>query len=135
MAKFRPFSFNLVLQLFLWGGLLTIAYYGSSRSLLAALWGALILLQIAIHLRHFRNLILFRFAYRSDGIKGQVEYADWLSLRMSSREMFLVAALFLIVYLFSDSLFVLGGAVSCFLTGFRHALLSKRAAAASLSGS
>jgi hypothetical protein len=123
--KFQVFSFKYVLGLIMFGGLIWIVHNSGLTSLFSVMWGGLVLLQFAIHLRHVRNLTLFRYASRSIGVKGHIRYARWLSLRLSSIELFSFGIMFLMVYLFSGSLAILGGAVSCLLTALRHLLLSK----------
>src|SRR5262245_55223243 len=127
--KFQAISFRYVLGLVLYGGLLWIVHYCGLANLFSVLWGGLFLLQLAIHLRHFHNLILFRYAIRSIGIQGHIQYARWLVLRISSIEFFGFGLMYSIAYLFSESLVILGGAVACLLISLRHLLLSKGKAA------
>ena len=98
-------------------------------SLFSVLWGGLVLSQFAIHLRHLRNLILFRYASRSIDIQGRIQYARWLLLRLSSIEFFGFGLMFSLAYLFSGSLVILGGAVFCLRIALRHLLLSRHKAA------
>jgi hypothetical protein len=126
IANLQPVSFNLVLQLFLFSGLLAISYYTMSLNFFTFFWGSLVLLQFAVHSRHFRNIILFYFAKKSEGIRGQIEYDHKLSLRLSSYDFLYFALLFLFTYLMSGSIFLLGGAASCLLTTARQIMLSRK---------
>jgi hypothetical protein len=127
--KFQAISFRYVLELVLFGGLLWIVHNSGLTNLFSVFWGGLVLLQLTIHLDHFRNLTLFRYASRSIGIQGHIQYARWLTLRLSSIKSFGFSLMFSMVYLFSDNLVILGGAISCLLMALRHLLLSKGKAA------
>jgi hypothetical protein len=70
--------------------------------------GAMILVQFAIHMRHFRNLFLFRAA-RSDAVRGRIEYSRRVILRSSSFELVEFSGLFFALFAFTHSWFVLGG--------------------------
>jgi hypothetical protein len=87
--------------------------------------GAVVLLELAIHMRHFRNLVLFRALVGSDAVRGRIEYPRRLMLRMSSLECFAFSGMFGLVFLFTGSLFVLGGAVACMSLGGKHLRLAR----------
>ena len=87
--------------------------------------GMFLLLEVAIHLRHFRNASLIRTAKRHGGIDGQITYKRWFSYRISANDLYIVSALFLVVAVLTYSLFFLGGAISCLVTGIRHSRLAK----------
>lgn len=88
--------------------------------------GALILLQLAIHIRHLRNWFLFRYGFGPQGMKGHIEYPRELVLRMSALEILLFAVVFLILYALSANLLFLGGATSCAVTAFKHYRLARK---------
>jgi hypothetical protein len=88
--------------------------------------GSLILREVAIHLRHIRNITLFRLVKSAGGLTGKVEYSRWLSLKMSAAELLSFAGLFLFISLALGSWLFLGGAISCFVTGFQHWGWSKK---------
>ena len=127
--RFQAISFKYVLELVLFGGLLWIVHSSGLTNLFSLLWGGLVLSQFAIHLRHLRNLILFRYASRSICIQGRIQYARWLTLRLSSIEFLGFSLMFSTTYLLSDSPVIIGGAVSCLLIALRQLLLSKGKAA------
>jgi len=127
--RFQAISFRYVLDLVLYGGLLWIVHYCGLPKLFSVLWGGLVLLQLAVHLDHFHYLTLFRYASRSIGIQGHIQFARWLLLRLSSIRFFGLSLMFSMAYLFFGSLVILGGAISCLLMAIRHLLLSKGKAA------
>ncbi len=84
------------------------------------LLGGLILLELAVHVRHVRNLYLFRMALLPHAIRGRIEYSRSVALRVSSIELVSFAAMFLVVFVFTHSSFVLGGSVTCLYTAWTH---------------
>ena len=82
--------------------------------------GMLILLQVAVHLRHIRNLALFRAIEQGESVTGRLEYSRFMTLKMSAVEFWSIAALFLLVFLLTSSWFFLGGAASCLGVGLKH---------------
>jgi hypothetical protein len=119
IANLRRFSFRFFLMLVFVGGLLLIAYSVEFPVAFAFLWGMFFWMQIAVHMRHVRNLMVFSYARTSTGVSGQLGYEHWLSLRLSALDMTSFAILFLIVFLFWGSFFMLGGAIGCFSVGLR----------------
>jgi hypothetical protein len=89
--------------------------------------GMFLLLEVAVHLRHFRNIFLIHEIRKTGGVEGQIAYKKWFIYRNSANELYLSAALFLLVALLTYSLFFLGGAIMCFGTGFKHSRLAKKA--------
>ncbi|SRR6266545_2468389 len=89
-------------------------------------WNVL-LLEIAVHLRHLRNISLIREIRRNGGVEGKISYRKWFTYRISAFEFYVLSVLFLIVAMLTYSLFFLGGAIMCFGTGFKHSRLAKKA--------
>ena len=89
--------------------------------------GMFLLMEIAVHLRHLRNVSLIREIRKSGGVEGQISYRKWFSYRISALEFYTFSALFLIIAILSYSPFFLGGAMMCFGTGFKHIRLAKKA--------
>ena len=89
--------------------------------------GMFLLLEVAVHLRHLRNVFLIREIMKNGGASGQISYKKWFSYRLSSFELYLYFGLFLIVAVLETSPFFLGGAIMCFGNGFKHNLLAKKA--------
>ena len=91
--------------------------------------GMFLLMEVAIHLRHLRNVSLIREIRRSRnrGIEGRIFYRKWFSYRISASEFYTFSILFLIIAVLSYSTFFLGGAIMCFATGLKHSRWAKRA--------
>lgn len=88
--------------------------------------GMFLLLEVAVHLRHLRNVALIREVKKSGGIEGQITYKKWFSYRMSALELYIYATLFLLIALLTYSAFFLGGAIMCYGTGFKHSRLAEK---------
>ena len=101
---------------FPWGYLLYLLYLGM-----------FLLLEVAIHVRHLRNVALIREYRKSGGIEGKISYRKWFTYRMSAAELYTLSVLFLIFAVLAYSPFFLGGATACFATGFKHVRLAKKA--------
>jgi hypothetical protein len=95
------------------------AWAASMPELFAFLLGTQLLVQFMVHVRHVRNYVLFR-AMSTDAVHGRIGYARPLMLKMSAIEIWTFAAMFAMLFFFTGSLFVLGGAVSCALLGRKH---------------
>jgi hypothetical protein len=85
------------------------------------------LIEVAVHLRHLRNIFLIREIRKSGGVDGQISYRKWFSYRVSAFELNLFGVLFLIIAILTFSTFFLGGAIVCFGTGFKHNRMAKKA--------
>ena len=86
----------------------------------------MILLELAIHMRHVRNVVLFRALVGSEGVRGRIEYPRRLMLRMSSIEGLAFSGLFAVIFLFTGSWFVLGGAFTCLSLAAKHLRLARK---------
>jgi hypothetical protein len=89
--------------------------------------GMFILLEVAVHLRHLRNVFLIQEVRKNDGVDGQISYRKWFSYRVSAFELYVYFGLFLMVAALASSPFFLGGAIMCFATGFKHNRMAKKA--------
>jgi hypothetical protein len=85
------------------------------------LMGALLLVEAVIHVRHFRNMFLFRAALTRGGLDGVIRYARWVSLLQSSVEFLGFALVFVFLYIMEGNRFLLGGATGCLAIGISHA--------------
>jgi len=90
--------------------------------------GAIVGIELAIHMRHFRNLFLFRAIVGTDQVRGRIEYARVLMLRASSFELLAFSGLFTVLVLFTRSSFAVGGAVSCLMVAVNHWMLARKQA-------
>jgi hypothetical protein len=86
-----------------------------------------LLLEVAVHLRHVRNISLIREIRKGGGVEGEIRYSKWFSYRISASEFYLYFALFFSFAVLTYSPFFLGGAIMCFATGVKHGRLSKKA--------
>ena len=86
--------------------------------------GMFLLLEVVVHLRHFRNVFLIREIRRNGGIEGQISYRKWFSYRISALELYTFSVFFFIIAALHNSAFFLGGAIMCFGTGFKHSRLA-----------
>jgi len=89
--------------------------------------GTLLLLELAVHVRHLRNLALFRAIAKGDGIQGRIEYSRATALRLSMIELTAFAGTFFVIFLFTWSSFVLGGAIACLAVAQQHRELAWKA--------
>ena len=126
-------SLRVVSPRFVFALLLTLGFLGflwllNESSPAPELWqlalGALIGVQLAVHMRHFRNLILFRAINHADWVHGRIEYGRMGMLRASSWEALAFSGFYLMLFAFTGSWFILGGVVTCFLLGVKHRRLA-----------
>jgi hypothetical protein len=88
--------------------------------------GCLVLRELAIHIRHMRNISLFRVAVGPGGLKGNIEYPRWIILRQSGVELLGFAGLLLFLSAVTGSWFVLGGTFGCSAIAAKHGAWSKK---------
>jgi hypothetical protein len=112
---------SLVLLWLLW--FLTVRLLGVPW-VFSLVFGSLFLREVAIHLRHFRNLALSLLTRAGGGLNGRIEYSRWLILRLSATGLLSFAGFFLLTSLALGSWSFLGGAISCFYTGLQHWFMS-----------
>jgi hypothetical protein len=130
----KPIS-KLHITLLILYSLLIIFIWWFTKQILFFPWtylfylGMFLLMEVAIHLRHFRSVSLIREIRRSksEGIEGKIFYRKWFSYRISASEFYTFSALFLIIAVLSYSAFFLGGALMCFATGLKHSRWAKKA--------
>lgn len=124
----RSISWRFVLAL-IWSAV-SIAFVWK-LSLQSGMWlyefwlGALISSELAVHVRHFRNLALFRMMAGGDVVRGRIEYSRSALLRSSSIELLAFAGLFIVLFVFTQSWFVLGGSISCLSIAWKHHRLAQ----------
>jgi hypothetical protein len=120
VAKIRKLSFRFFLLLFFTVGLLLIIYELHVSEVFAVVWGMFVGIQLAIHCRHIRNLVVFACARRSAGVSGKIQYEHWFSLRLAAVDSLCFGTLFLILFLFWGHLFMLGATLGCLSLALRH---------------
>ena len=127
----RPVSKLHIILLFAYSLLILVIWWVTRLSIYLE-WsyplylGMLLLVEVAVHLRHLRNVALIREIKKNGGVEGRITYKKWFSYRMSALELYIYATLFLLISLLTYSLFFLGGAIMCYGTGFKHSRLAKR---------
>ena len=127
----KPVSKRHILMLGLYSLLIVLIWWLTKR-LLFFPWtyllylGMFLLLEVAVHLRHLRNISLIREIRKNGGVEGQISYKKWFSYRISASEFYVYSVLFLIIAVLTYSSFFLGGAIMCFGTGFKHSRLAKK---------
>jgi hypothetical protein len=104
----------------------------STFSFYEIVFGSMVSVELAIHIRHFRNLFLFRAIVRSDEVQGRIQYSRPMSLRISAVELYGFATLFFLLSVFTQSWFTVGGTLSCFVTATKHLRLAQKAKASKL---
>ena len=113
--------------------LLIVAIWWLTRIVVYIRWsyvlylGMFLLLEVAVHLRHLRNVSLIREIKKNGGVEGQISYRKWFTYRISAFEFYMFSVLFLLIAALTYSLFFLGGAIMCFGTGFKHSRMAKKA--------
>lgn len=100
--------------------------FQSTPAIYEFLLGAMILLELTIHIRHVRNFFTFCIIAKSDYVRGRIEYSRIFLLRASATELFAFSGLFLLLFAFTPSWFVLGGAASCASTAVKHRQLLRK---------
>ncbi len=94
--------------------------------------GMFLLLEVAVHFRHLRNVSVIREIKKGGGVEGQIFHQKWFSYKVSASEFYRFAIFFLMIAVMYYSPFFLGGALMCFSTGIRHAQWAKKAKSNSL---
>lgn len=125
----RRFSPRFLAMLLISSGLLAFVWFLSAQSvpeMFVFASGALILLELTVHTRHLRNLFTFRAILNSDCVRGRIEYSRAFVLRMSANELFIFSAMFMLLFVFTQNWFILGGAATCFSTALKHRRLAKK---------
>lgn len=128
--RLKAFSPRFLYMLLLVASLTTFVWYLSRDSvpeMYEFLLGALILMQLTIHLRHLRNLFTFRAMSNQVDVRGRIEYSRPFILRMSSSELLIFSGFYLLLFAFLQQWFLLGGAASCLSAGVKHQKYAKKA--------
>ncbi|MBI5029825.1 MAG: hypothetical protein HZB51_04810 [Chloroflexi bacterium] len=90
------------------------------------LLGGLILREAVVHIRHWRNITMFKLAAQPNAVQGMVGYSKWTTYKMSAAELFVFAVLYLLIGLTVSSWFVLGGAFACVVLSIQHQIRARR---------
>ena len=82
--------------------------------------GGIILQEVAVLVRHIKNISLFHFAKNHRGISGQICYEKWLSYKISGIEFLSFACVYLVVFILTGSISFLGGSAFTASSGLQH---------------
>ena len=127
----KPVSTRHLILLILYS-LLIVVLWWLTKQFLFFPWtylfylGMFLLMEVAVHMRHLRNVSLIREIRKNGGVEGEIKYRKWFSYRISAAEFYLYSALFLIFAILASSPFFLGGALMCLGTGFKHSRLANK---------
>lgn len=113
-------------------GLFTLRWF-TTVELYKFVLGAMILMELAIHVRHIRNLFLYRAIVATNTVKGRIEYPRPLMLKLSSLELLAFSVLFAFLFAYTPSWFVLGGVFSCLSLSVQHSQLARKNAGSHVS--
>jgi len=92
-------------------------------------YGGLVFRQLAILIRHARNIALFRHMREHRGVSGATRYSHWLMLEVSSVEFLFSAIMLLAAFAVAGKLSLLGGALVLGVTALKHQRWSRKIAA------
>jgi hypothetical protein len=126
------FSLRFVAALLLGGTWLAIIWaltVPDDRALYECVLGAMIGGELVIHIRHARNFFLFRAIVGGEPVSGRIEYPRPVTLRLSAVELLSFAVALALLFVFTRSWFLLGGALACLLTSVKHFRLAKNSQA------
>jgi hypothetical protein len=100
-----------------------------TRSLYPFALGAIVLVEMTVHVGHLRNWFVFTHG-TAWGMEGRLEYRRRYVLLASVSELFAFAALYGVLWAVTGSPFVPGGGVACATLSLRHYLLARKHKAA-----
>lgn len=125
IASLRLLSPRWVRSLVLIGGLLSLLWFLGVKTLetpilFETLVVGLLLLEVAIHARHFRVLATYVRVLSGRGPTGRIEYPRWFSLEMSAVELTSFSVIYVVTALLSGEWSLLGGSLFCGAVGLRH---------------
>jgi hypothetical protein len=96
----------------------------SLEPLYLGILGAMLGLQMTVHVRHLRNWFLFTEVI--EHVRGRLEYPRRILLRASAHELGLFASLYVVAFAVSASPFFLGAALACGVLSLNHRLMARR---------
>jgi len=102
----------------------SIAAWVELQPLYVGVLGAMVLIQLTVHMRHLRNWFLFSRGIQV--IDGRLVYPRRFLLMSSAFELLLFAGLYLGLFMLTGSVFVLGGSLGCGILSIKHYQLARR---------
>jgi hypothetical protein len=91
-------------------------------------FGAYVLVELVVHMRHLRNIVLFRALRTPGAAEGHVRYARWVTDRVHLVDLGAFAVLFGVCYVLSGQILFIGGLLACLGQVWRHSRSARRAA-------
>lgn len=95
--------------------------------LYAFLLGSLLLMEVAVHNRHLRNLYQLRVYKWEGGVSGSVTFTQRFSHLNAAFDLYLHALVFFLYFLLTLAPFFLGGAFSCLVQGGKQSNYADKA--------
>ncbi|MGH9795870.1 MAG: hypothetical protein ACRD5G_13955 [Candidatus Acidiferrales bacterium] len=129
----RAFSPNFLWWLALTVGAVFLFWWAGSQSgpeVYSILLGTMILLELAVHVRHVHNWFLFHEILAGAGVRGRIEYTRPLILRLSSFDLYVFSGFFGLLFAITLHWFFLGGALGCLAAGNQDRHLARKQAGA-----
>lgn len=129
----RMFSPRFVIWLFYGIGILLVVWYtvGDLRHLYGAVVGALLIPEVAVHIRHVQNIVLYRrLCSPNPGVTGSITYSRSYSYSISALGFLCMAIFLLVAFLLTQSWILLGGFVSLLAHTEKHYRYARRLASA-----
>jgi hypothetical protein len=96
-------------------------------AIFAFVCGMFLLMEVPVHIRHIRNITLYKQLSTGVAATGQLSYTRWFVYWLSATEIFVFAIVFLLLSILLTSWFFLGGAVMCVRIAISHLMLSNKA--------
>ena len=115
ISVFRRISPRFIVLLSLLLIVIWLARIYLSAKVYSFLIGGIILFQLVLHIRHIKNIVVFKCVKVSRGISGHIKYSMWFSYLSAFVDFISFGILFLVIFLISSDYFVLGGVITCLL--------------------
>lgn len=109
----------LVLSVAILGAWAIIVERFDRPDIFSFLMGGLLLLEAAVGMRRFRNVVFFRHTQSAVDLRGKIEYSRRFVLTQYFFDLYGFVALYALMFLVSSSWFFLGGALTCFVASRR----------------
>lgn len=125
----KRFSPNFAWFLSLTVGAVFLFWWAGSQTgpeVYPVLLGTMILLELAVHIRHVHNWFLFGQILGGDVVRGRIEYTRVLMLRISSFDLYVFSGLFALLFAFTQDWFFLGGTLGCLGAGNQQRQLARK---------
>jgi ribosomal protein S18 acetylase RimI-like enzyme len=108
---------SVLILLFVWWLSVRNAGY---PELFLVVFGAYVLTQLVVEMRHVRNIVTFRTLGLPDAVTGHLKYSRWVTRRISNVDLLSFAVLYALCYAISGRVLFIGGVVGCLAIVRRH---------------